>query len=902
MSNKQNTSSLGGSSDFVPELISSTLNSDPWNSKSDTICFESVLDQIPDFKIESQPPNTMMNTDLNLHMLNQELNYFRAEKERLEALVRQVIETNNRLVDELQKVRRDSQGFQQGQQVNERQQMEKSTVRNDDYIQLLNDDQYPFPRYTVLEGTVRPYPVIIIRYPGSKEHLVVKAEPSPGYRFTIENHMAFFKPKDQSFVEHRQVGDIIIFDDMHILGVGNAEGEPIQIDFSLYSLVGSNPVLLAQKRSPPITVFNHSQYLPAPSITKLLPNWTFVGQRPKVEVFGPLFLRKNNILECQIIEEDGREIALLKGNAILRKRNCFHSFSFTAPDHPPGRVWVRARYKDREFGEGRPFEYWMPTSQASNQSRQAVPVNDVNIKSVLPEIGADNVMSNSGNQNPNNVFHTIMTFAFQGNMHGIMMALEGQDSRQILNQRDKNGVTPLYWAAHRGFSEVVKLLIDKGADVNTTAGRGETPLHIAVCFGHLDTVKQLLACGAKVNCRDHSGMTPIHVAALSGHDYIIKELVDFVDDADELLVQKDYDGLTALHIAIMASQPSSFNMLVNEMVNYQIPLDIADKNKMTPLHWAVALDNVPFVLTLVYYLHQYPHTFGINARDSSKETPLHYAVRNKNLEIARILLQNCADPNIPDANKETPLFFAVREKSEDIVHLLLDYGADPSLVNSTGQNAFELNEQKTLASPSNVTMPPVLPLASLTPTTPKTQESLSSSPNNTMRTDDSMSLVIEAPPIKVDSGQLKSDPVAKATAPLSVSSTDSSTKIITSGSRQNVAIIPTTTPTPTPTPTSQLNPSSCPQPLKFPLTESVIDEIAEQLRSGTALSSIASKTATAADILALLNKTIQEREKEYKIKLDHSENLVKQLQGEVVQLKNELAALRIAIAGNANQT
>jgi hypothetical protein len=170
--------------------------------------------------------------------------------------------------------------------------------------------------------------------------------------------MAFFKPKDQSFVEHRQVGDIIIFDDMHILGVGNAEGEPIQIDFSLYSLVGSNPVLLAQKRSPPITVFNHSQYLPAPSITKLLPNWTFVGQRPKVEVFGPLFLRKNNILECQIIEEDGREIALLKGNAILRKRNCFHSFSFTAPDHPPGRVWVRARYKDREFGEGRPFEYW----------------------------------------------------------------------------------------------------------------------------------------------------------------------------------------------------------------------------------------------------------------------------------------------------------------------------------------------------------------------------------------------------------------------------------------------------------------------------------------------------------------------------------------------------------------
>lgn len=58
------------------------------------------------------------------------------------------------------------------------------------------------------------------------------------------------------------MGDIILFDDMHILGVGNAEGERIQIDFSLYSLEGNNPVLLAQKRSPPIIVFNHSQYLP----------------------------------------------------------------------------------------------------------------------------------------------------------------------------------------------------------------------------------------------------------------------------------------------------------------------------------------------------------------------------------------------------------------------------------------------------------------------------------------------------------------------------------------------------------------------------------------------------------------------------------------------------------------
>ncbi len=96
----------------------------------------------------------------------------------------------------------------------------------------------------------------------------------------------------------------------------------------------------------------------APNISKLLPNWAIAGTRPKVDAFGPLFLRKNNILECQVVDEQNKEIALLKGTSIVRKRNCFHSFSFVAPEHPAGRVWIRARYKDRDFGEAKPFEYW----------------------------------------------------------------------------------------------------------------------------------------------------------------------------------------------------------------------------------------------------------------------------------------------------------------------------------------------------------------------------------------------------------------------------------------------------------------------------------------------------------------------------------------------------------------
>jgi len=38
----------------------------------------------------------------------------------------------------------------------------------------------------VLEGTVRPYPVLVIKYPGNKQNLVVKAEPAAGFKYVHE--------------------------------------------------------------------------------------------------------------------------------------------------------------------------------------------------------------------------------------------------------------------------------------------------------------------------------------------------------------------------------------------------------------------------------------------------------------------------------------------------------------------------------------------------------------------------------------------------------------------------------------------------------------------------------------------------------------------------------------------
>ena len=65
------------------------------------------------------------------------------------------------------------------------------------------------------------------------------------------------------------------------------------------------------------------------------------------------------------------------------------------------------------------------------------------------------------------------------------------------NKADKNGYSPLYWAAQKGHAECVKLLLEAKADPNNENTLGNTPLHFAALFGHAECVDLLRAYGAK---------------------------------------------------------------------------------------------------------------------------------------------------------------------------------------------------------------------------------------------------------------------------------------------------------------------------------------------------------------------------------------------------------------------
>jgi ankyrin repeat protein len=110
---------------------------------------------------------------------------------------------------------------------------------------------------------------------------------------------------------------------------------------------------------------------------------------------------------------------------------------------------------------------------------------------------------------------------------------------QAVNTKCKHGRTPLHFAAFFSKSDIVKLFIEKGADVNARDNSNFTPLFYARDAG---IAELLIKSGAEVNASDGTGYTPLHHAVRKGDKAVIKMLIENGADANI----EDSTGATAI--------------------------------------------------------------------------------------------------------------------------------------------------------------------------------------------------------------------------------------------------------------------------------------------------------------------------------------------------------------------
>jgi serine/threonine-protein phosphatase 6 regulatory ankyrin repeat subunit B len=247
-----------------------------------------------------------------------------------------------------------------------------------------------------------------------------------------------------------------------------------------------------------------------------------------------------------------------------------------------------------------------------------------------------------------------------------------------VNFQNERGQCALWWAAYRGYTDIVEQLLQRD-DIQVDNPDREnhlTPLGVATVKGHDQVVQRLLRTRrVDVNKQDRNGQTLILSAVERGHKRRHRRIIEMlVKDGEVDLSCRDVEGFTPLLCSIGSRQTDVTRMLLSHPRPY---VNVRDSDDRTPLWHAVRVGNEETVQLLL------EKGADTTTRDVEGMTPLHLAIKKGNLSILQTLLGSFLygpsafflfDEDRDESDEEPLLCLAAAWKRSEMVQLLLDHG------------------------------------------------------------------------------------------------------------------------------------------------------------------------------------------------------------------------------------
>ena len=230
------------------------------------------------------------------------------------------------------------------------------------------------------------------------------------------------------------------------------------------------------------------------------------------------------------------------------------------------------------------------------------------------------------------------------------------------------------------WDEMVKVLLELGADPNRIDSNGTVPLQAAALRGFEGIVSMLLRYGADpypLNCK---GESPIAQAAQSGYDGIVKLLLQAKALDPEVQVKQQEEAL--IYAAIKGNRDVIL-LLLQAGVN----INTAGYMSQTPLIYAIEKKEIPTARLLIR------KGAKSDLADEYGRSPLFLAVEQGYDIIVKEILRHGGKPDIQNSNGETPLGLAATRGHEKVVEVLLELGADRDFANRFGDTPLDLAEE-----------------------------------------------------------------------------------------------------------------------------------------------------------------------------------------------------------------
>jgi len=300
--------------------------------------------------------------------------------------------------------------------------------------------------------------------------------------------------------------------------------------------------------------------------------------------------------------------------------------------------------------------------------------------------------------------------AQQGDRDGVKALLK---QAADVNAAQGDGMTALHWAALKNDADLAQMLLYAGANVRAMTRIGSyTPLVLAARNGNAAVMAPLVAAGADVNSKTVNGTTALMLAAASGNVDSVKALLDKGADVN---LKEPVRGLNAAMFAAASNRAAVVTLLAAHKADLSAATKVVDLNGLDRAKMGDVLfgnpappppaggkastegsqgaqqgRNVPGG-------RGFQGKAGIDRQFQLNEliyaqgglTPMLLAARQGYAETVSALLDAGVNVNEQSAgDKTTALLIATINGHFDLAKMLLDHGADPNLAAENGATAL----------------------------------------------------------------------------------------------------------------------------------------------------------------------------------------------------------------------
>ena len=162
---------------------------------------------------------------------------------------------------------------------------------------------------------------------------------------------------------------------------------------------------------------------------------------------------------------------------------------------------------------------------------------------------------------------------------------------KLLSLEDKEGNTPMLFAAYKGQINIITKMIELGVNFNIKNRAGLNVIHMAA---QNDMANIIIYFKEKFNfnlyLKDNQGNNPIHWASSNSAKYALEYLLYYLDEKNkEIINDRNKNGQTALHLAILTNGSTE---IIKKLIKKGIKVNIKDKNDMTALD--ITKDNLKY--------------------------------------------------------------------------------------------------------------------------------------------------------------------------------------------------------------------------------------------------------------------------------------------------------------------